>query len=574
MRTSYQPTTLVDLLCRRAIEQPDQLAYTFLADGAGDEARLTYSELDRQARSIAVLLQSLGVSGERVLLLYPPGLEYIAAFFGCLYAGAIAVPLYPPRHNRTLARILNVIEDAQPAITLTTSQILLRVSRLTAASGSLISMRWLAFDGETIGAEREWREPHLTGDSLAFLQYTSGSTGEPKGVMLNHQNLIHNSDLLSRFLESTPESYFVSWLPLYHDMGLIAAILQPLYVGFPCAFMSPASFLQRPARWLEAISRYKATISGAPNFAYDLCARKIGPDERAQLDLSGWRVAFNGAEPIFHETLERFTGAFADCGFLPETFYPCYGLAEATLFVSGGQVNKVPVVTKFQMDELGNYRAIPFDEGKSGDRMLVSSGAVSCGQRVAIVRPDRLTECPDGEVGEVWVSGPSIAKGYWRRQAETEQVFQAFLSGTGEGPFLRTGDLGFTLKGELFITGRLKDLIIIDGQNHYPQDLELTVERSHSAIRPGCCAAFSIEAGGREQLVVMAELDRRYRHLDSNEILKAVRQAIAEQHDLRLWRLSLIGTGEIPKTSSGKIQRQACRDNFLSMLAGESPQPA
>lgn len=574
MQTSYQPTTVVELLRRRAIEQPDQLAYTFLADGAGDEARLTYSELDRQARSIAVLLQWLGASGERVLLLYPPGLEYIAAFFGCLYAGAIAVPLYPPRQNRTLARILNVIKDAQPAITLTTSQILLRVSQLTAASGSLISMRWLVFDGETIGAEREWREPHLTGDSLAFLQYTSGSTGEPKGVMLNHQNLIHNSDLLSRFLESTPESYFVSWLPLYHDMGLIAAILQPLYVGFPCAFMSPVSFLQRPARWLEAISRYKATISGAPNFAYDLCARKISPDERAQLDLSDWRVAFNGAEPIFHETLERFTAAFADCGFRPETFYPCYGLAEASLFVSGGQVDKVPVVTRFQMDELGNYRAIPVDAGQSGDRMLVSSGAVSCGQRVAIVRPDQLTECPDGEVGEVWVSGPSIAKGYWRRQAETEQVFQAFLSGTGEGPFLRTGDLGFTLKGELFITGRLKDLIIIDGQNHYPQDLELTVEKSHSAIRPGCCAAFSIEAGGREQLVVMAELDRRYRHLDRNEILKAVRQAIAEQHDLQLWRLSLIGTGEVPKTSSGKIRRQACRDNFLSMLAGELPQPA
>jgi acyl-CoA synthetase (AMP-forming)/AMP-acid ligase II len=338
--------------------------------------------------------------------------------------------------------------------------------------------------------------------------------------------------------------------------------------------MSPVSFLQRPGRWLEAISRYKATISGAPNFAYDLCVRKIGPQERAQLDLSSWRVAFNGAEPIFHETMKRFAAAFADCGFRPESFCPCYGLAEATLFVSGAEADELPIVTAFQAADLENHRAIPVDAGRAGDRSLVSSGNVSSGQRVAIVQPDRLTECPDGEVGEVWVSGPSVARGYWRRQAETEQAFRAFLPATGEGPFLRTGDLGFTLKGELFITGRLKDMIIIDGQNHYPQDLELTVEKSHSAIRPGCCAAFSIEADGREELVVVAELDRQHRHLGRDVILKAVRQAIAEQHDLRLAHFSLLGPGEIPKTSSGKIRRRACRANFLSTLAGELPQPA
>jgi acyl-CoA synthetase (AMP-forming)/AMP-acid ligase II len=287
MQAPYQARTLVDLLCRRATEQPDRPAYTFLADGAGDEAMLTYAELDCRARSIAALLQSLGGSGERVLLLYPAGIGYIAAFFGCLYAGAIAVPIYPPRQNRTLTRISAIIKDAQPAIALTTSQVLSRVSHLPARSSGLNSMRWLALEGEAIGAEDEWREQPLTGDSLAFLQYTSGSTGEPKGVMLSHQNLIYNSGLLRHFFEYTPESYCVSWLPVYHDMGLIGGVLQPLYGGFPCAFMSPASFLQRPARWLEAISRYKATISGGPNFAYDICVRKVTPEQTATLS---WRL--------------------------------------------------------------------------------------------------------------------------------------------------------------------------------------------------------------------------------------------------------------------------------------------
>ena len=561
MKKSYQPTTLVDLLCRRAIEQPDRLAYTFLADGVGDEPRLTYSELDRRARSIAVLLQSLGVSGERVLLLYPPGLEYIAAFFGCLYAGAIAVPLYPPRHNRTMARILNVIKDAQPAIALTTSQILLRASRLTASSGGLISMRWLTFDDEAIGAEDEWREPHLEGDSLAFLQYTSGSTGEPKGVMLSHQNLIHNSDLLSRFLESTPESYFVSWLPLYHDMGLIAGILQPLYVGFPCAFMSPASFLQRPARWLEAISRYKATISGGPNFSYDLCVRKVSPEQKSTLDLSSWTSAFNGAEPIRAETLIRFAETFEPCGFRKQAFFACYGLAELTLVVSGGKNSDLPVIKYFQLQEIEKNRAVESVSQEGDTRRLVGCGRTLPGVRVIIVNPETLIECPPGEIGEVWVSGGSVAGGYWDLPAETARAFRAFTSDGLEGPFLRTGDLGLLLDGELFITGRLKDLIIIRGLNHYPQDIELTVERSHPSLRPGCGAAFSVEIGGEERLAVAQEIDRARE--DVGVIIEQIRRRVADEHELQVFAVAILRAGSLPKTSSGKVQRQTCRSAFL-----------
>jgi len=561
MRSPYQSTTLVELLSRRAIEQPDRPAYVFLADGEGDEVRLTYAELDRLARSIAALLQSLGGNGERVLLLYPAGIEYIAAFFGCLYAGAIAVPVYPPRQNRTLARISAIIQDAQPAVALTTSQVLSRISHLLTPTGGLNTMRWLAFEGEAIGAEDEWREPPLTEDSLAFLQYTSGSTGEPKGVMLSHRNLIHNSRLLSRFFEYTPESYCVSWLPVYHDMGLIGGVLQPLYGGFPCAFMSPVNFLRRPARWLEAISRYKATISGGPNFAYDLCVRKVSPEQTATLDLSNWSTAYSGAEPVRAETLKRFAEAFAPCGFRKQAFFACYGLAESTLIVSGSKNSDPPVVKQFQRQELERNRAIESVSEDGNTLRLVGCGRNLPDTRVIIVNPETLSECSPGEIGEVWVSGGSVARGYWNLPDETARTFRAYTSDTLEGPFLRTGDLGMLLNGELFITGRLKDLIIIRGLNHYPQDIELTVERSHPSLRPGCGAAFSVEVGGEERLVVAQEIDRALE--DHDAIIEEIRRCVVEEHELQLFAVVLIRTGSLPKTSSGKVRRRVCRSAFL-----------
>jgi len=562
MQVTYQPTTLVALLCRRAIEQPHRLAFTFLADGENEESRLTYDDLDRRARSVAALLQSLGAAGERVLLLYPPGPDYIAAFFGCLYAGAVAVPVYPPRQNKTMSRIAAIVEDARPAVALTTSRILSRMPPLLESANDLNSMRWVPFEGEADRARFEWREQAITSDSLAFLQYTSGSTGVPKGVMLSHRNLLHNSALLRHSFEYTSESYCVSWLPIYHDMGLIGGVLQPLYGGFPCALMSPVSFLQRPLRWLEAISRYKATISGGPNFAYELCVRKIGPEQISTLDLSSWNTAFNGAEPIRAETIDRFAEAFGPCGFRKQAFYACYGLAETTLIVSGSMNSDLPVIKRFRIGELENNRGIESASEDEDVRRLVGCGQNLLDTRVIIVNPETLTRCSPEEVGEVWVSGGSVARGYWNHAGETSHTFRAFTSDTLEGPFLRTGDLGLLQGGELFITGRLKDLIIIRGLNHYPQDIELTIERSHPSLRPGCGSAFSVEVSGEERLVAVQEIDRN--RGDSEAIIDRIRRTVAEEHELQLFAVVLIRPGSLPKTSSGKIQRRACRTAFLN----------
>jgi amino acid adenylation domain-containing protein len=455
-------------------------------------------------------------------------------------------------------------KDAQPLIGLTTSQILPVVTGLSEQAPEFQSMRWLTTDTIASSMGSGWQQPAISSETLAFLQYTSGSTADPKGVMLTHGNLLHNFRLIHRYFENTPSSRGVIWLPPYHDMGLIGGILQPLYSGLPVILMSPLAFLQRPLRWLQAISRLKATVSGGPNFAYDLCVRKITPEQRATLDLSSWQVAFSGAEPIRAETLERFTETFAPCGFRREAFYPCYGLAEATLIVAGGQKSAPPVVRAFEERALQHNRVIEVLSGHEAARTLVGCGRTLLDQRIVIVDPKSLTKSPAGEVGEIWVSGSSIAQGYWNQPEANERTFQAHLANRGEGPFLRTGDLGFILDDELFITGRLKDLIIIRGRNYYPQDIELTVEQSHLALRPGCGAAFSIEVENSERLVVVQEVERQYRNLDVNAVIAAIRQAVSEQHELQVYCVVLIKTGYIPKTSSGKIQRHVCRDRFLA----------
>lgn len=558
--------TLVELLRMRAQEKPDELLYSFLGNREEESAQLTYTELDCQARALGNVLQKHNAQGERILLLYPPGLEFIAAFFGCLYAGAVAVPAYPPYLNRNLSRLQVIVADAQAAVALTTSKILQGMEPFLREVPLLKNLHWLATD-KIVDAttENDWKEPAVVGDTLALLQYTSGSTAKPKGVMLSHGNLLHNSSLIYCSFECSPEHRGVSWLPPYHDMGLIGGILQPLYGGGPTILMSPLSFLQRPLRWLQAISNCKgrATISGGPDFAYELCARKIKPEQKATLDLSDWSVAFIGAEPIREETLRRFAEAFKACGFRPESFYPCYGLAEATLMVSGGLKAAPPVVKMFDATALENNQVVEvFDDN---NRVLVGCGTAMPDQEIRIVNPDSRGQRAPNEVGEVWVSGPSVARGYWNQPEESESTFRARLAGSsGEGPYLRTGDLGFLQDAELFITGRLKDLIIIDGRNHYPQDIELTVEQSHPAIRPGGCVAFSVDLDNREQLVILAEVERHYRDLNRAETIDTVRQAVAENHDLRTYAVCLLKTGSIPKTSSGKIQRHACRTNFLT----------
>jgi acyl-CoA synthetase (AMP-forming)/AMP-acid ligase II/aryl carrier-like protein len=559
------PSTLVDLLRWRAQHQPDQRIYTFLVDGATEEVCLTYAELDRQAHAIAMQLRDLAAVGTRALLLYPPGLDYIAAFFGCLYAGVVAIPAYPPdpaRLTRTLPRLNAVVQDARPALLLTTASILALSEALIAHAPDLRALRWLATDMLVPSSEAAWQE--LSGATMALLQYTSGSTAAPKGVMLSHSNLLHNSALIARGFGHTSESRGVIWLPPYHDMGLIGGILQPLYANFPVTLMSPLDFLQRPVGWLQAITRYGATTSGGPNFAYDLCVRKVTPEQRASLDLSSWTVAFNGAEPVRSETLDRFAATFAPCGFRRAAFYSCYGLAEATLIVTGGSVDVPPIVHTFAGDALEQNRVVVAPTEVDGARALVSVGRCLPDQQIVIVDSDCGRLCSPDRVGEIWLAGPGVALGYWNRSVETQQTFRAVLADTGAGSFLRTGDLGFVYDGELFVTGRLKDLIIIRGRNHYPQDIELTVERSHAALRPGAVAAFAVEIAGEERLVVVQEIARRARQVPIAEVVRAIRQAVAAAHEVPVYAVALLKPGSIPKTASGKIQRHTCRLGFLA----------
>ncbi|MBD2453057.1 amino acid adenylation domain-containing protein [Nostoc sp. FACHB-87] len=554
--------TVVELLGWRSSTQGNQDIFTFLLDGETEQARLTYQELDRLARRTAAQLQAMGLVGERALLLYPAGLDFLIAFFGCLYAGVVAVTAYPPRNQRNTPRIQAIAQDAQAAIALTTTDILPTVQSLISQRTDLGSLQWLTTDNIAPGIEDNWQKPHIDQDSLAFLQYTSGSTGTPKGVMISHRNLLHNAQTTRQFMEHSPASKFVTWLPMYHDMGLIGGILQPLYGGFPCIIMPPAAFLQRPYRWLQAISHYRGTTSGGPNFAYDLCVQKITPEQKATLDLSSWSVAFNGAEPIRYDTLERFAEAFAECGFRKEAFYPCYGMAETTLMVAGVQKAAPPKIKALQKSALASHQVVESSVvGGDDTSYFVSCGQIIPDQKVVITNPDTLKTCQPDEIGEIWVSGLSVGQGYWHRPAETAETFGAYLADTGEGPFLRTGDLGFLQDGELFITGRAKDLIIIRGRNLYPQDIELTAERSHSSLRPGANAAFTVLVNNEEKLVVVQELEFRAKP-NLETVINAIRQAVTEEHEIQVYAVVLIKPGTICKTSSGKIQRRATRAQF------------
>ncbi|AGA31109.1 hybrid non-ribosomal peptide synthetase/type I polyketide synthase [Singulisphaera acidiphila] len=561
------PSSFLDVLRWRALRQPEQTAFVFNGDGDKADLSLTYGELDRRARTLGGLLQERFPRGERALLVYPPGLEFLAAFFGCLYAGVVAVPVYPPRPNRPMPRLKAIVADCTPGAVLTTESLRSEAPRWFAQVPELQQPQWLATDLGLDSDDRladAWRDPGAGPATLAFLQYTSGSTAAAKGVMVSHGNLVRNSDLIGGCFASTEASRGVFWLPLHHDMGLIGGVLQTLHCGGTSTLMSPVAFLQRPFRWLQAISETRATISGGPNFAYDLCVRKVTDEQRASLDLSRWTVAFNGAEPVRAETLERFAEAFAPCGFRREAFLPCYGLAESTLLVSGGPAETRPVVVSLATAPLEQNQIVPAPTDKPGSRALVSSGRIPAGQVVAIVDPETCRRCAPDRVGEIWVSGPSVASGYWNQPEITKATFHATLADTGEGPFLRTGDLGFVNNGELIVTGRLKDLIIVRGRNVYPQDVERTVEQSHPALRPEGGAAFSVEIDGDEQLVVIHEVERQVKGNDVAEILLAIRRAVAEQHDLDVHAICLIKAGSLPKTSSGKVQRHASRALYLA----------
>jgi acyl-CoA synthetase (AMP-forming)/AMP-acid ligase II len=592
-----QATILNDLLRWRALHQAQRQAFIFLEHGEEDRERWTYADLDRKARTIAAQLQGMGAAGQRILLLYQPGLDFIAAFFGCLYAGSIAIPAPPPRFNKASSRLYSIIGDACPMAALTTSTLLPVIRRHTMEIPEASGMSCLATDSLPEDLARRWREPSLDSDTLAFFQYTSGSTSTPKGLMISHSNIMCNCEQVERELRHSDESVIVSWLPHFHDMGLIYGVLHGVYRGVPSYLMAPASFLQRPHRWLRAMSRFKGTHTAAPNFAYDLCVSKISPELRDNLDLSCWEVAVNGAEPVRAVTLLEFTEYFRPSGFRETAFCPAYGLAEATLKVTASRNGEAPTYCAVNPAALERDRAMEALEGQEGARVLVGCGRPMTDTQVMIVDPETSRLCPPDTVGEIWISGASVARGYWRRPDDNERAFGARLADTGDGPFLRSGDLGFIRDGQLYITGRIKDVIIVAGRNYYSHDIELTVEQSHAAIRKGCCAAFSVEADGGERAVVVAEVDRHFKPVkqengkkppdattpgrdgvgqpsrpdfngrppaDGDEIVKAIRKNVAESHELQLYKVILLKPGNVCKTSSGKVQRYACRNNFLA----------
>lgn len=548
--------SLVHSLAELAKTIPDSVAYTFLLDGDSEELDITYGELDLKARAVAARLQKTLQHGDRAALVYEPSIEYIAALVGCFYAGIIAVPVYPPdpmRIQRTVTRLKAILSDSQANAILTGPEEQRRFASLLEAN-YILDTTEIPTDEAT-----SFQPVEITPDTLAFLQYTSGSTGTPKGVMLTHSNLMFNFEHIRKFDED--DAVAVSWLPMYHDMGLIGLVLQALQSGRRTVLMSPLSFVKRPFHWLKAISKYRAYATSGPSFAYELCVQKISEEEMQQLDLSCWNLACNGAEPIRVDTMQRFSEKFAACGFKSEAFYPCYGLAEATLIVSGGEKADEPIIKHFDAKELDKNRVVEVAADDQNSRAIVGCGKSVDEQLISIVDPESHQVCAEGEVGEIWVQGPGVAQGYWDKKQESKETFNAYVSDTADGPFLRTGDLGFLQGEELFVTGRIKDLIIIRGRNHYPQDIERTVENCHKSLRRDHGAAFAIDVNGEEKLVVVQGVVRPQK-LDLDNLFSEIKASLLHEHELSPHSIVLVKCGEIPRTSSGKIQRRGCKQLF------------
>jgi acyl-CoA synthetase (AMP-forming)/AMP-acid ligase II len=554
--------SVVSWLQTRVERREHAIAFTYLDRGEQDEAHLTWVELDRRARAIAAALRERMAPGDRAILIYPTGLDFIEAFWGCLYAGIVAVPVPEPFHSKQIARYGAILADAGTHRILTSAA---AESTLKQWFGSDDRLEWVATDRIRSEWADRWRFPTLSGEDLAFIQYTSGSTGLPRGVMVTQGNLLANCRMLTRWLGAREDTVFVNWLPLFHDMGLVGKLSTASYAGARCIMMPPFAFLQKPIRWLAAISRYGAEISGSPDFGFALAARKVLPEQRESLDLSRWRMAPNGSEPVRASTLYRFFEVFRDCGFRWESFRPSFGMAETTLFVSGSRGESGPTIRQLAAEAYAHRRLVPVRYGEPAVT-VVGCGETDHGDQVVrIVNPETRVEVAADEVGEIWIAGSHVAAGYWNKPEETVATFGAHIEGTGEGPFFRTGDMGYLHDGQLSIAGRIKDLIIIDGNNHYPQDIELTVENAHPSIRKGASAAFSVDGGDRERLVVIAEVDLQPGSPVTRDDLEAtLRRAISDEHGIRLEEAVLLRRSMVHKTSSGKIARSACRAAYLS----------
>ena len=551
-------TNLVDRLRYWRSAKPDELAFRFLVDGDSDAISLTYSQLDERVRACAAKLTAMGLSGQRALLMYPSGIEFIVALFGCHYAGVTPVPAYPPRRNRNMGRISAIADDAQTAVALTVAEVIERREKLAGDCQSLLDQPWLAT--ETIPQELagDWVKPSIQPDDVAVLQYTSGSTGSPKGVMLTHQNVMANCRYITTAFQIEKGESGGSWLPLYHDMGLVGGVINPLYVGVCSTIMSPVHFLTKPIRWLRMISDYKIQVSGGPNFAYALCTEKVNDEECADLDLSNWKLAFNGAEPIRADLLEKFSRKFEKSGFRHDAHYPCYGMAETTLLVTGGDRYVAPQIRHFDKDDLAEHKVTAVAADAPNAKQLVGCGKAVLDEEVIIVHPDSRIRLEEDQIGEIWIRSGSVGAGYLNKPDVSQETFQAELVDAPGRHYLRTGDLGFIDQGELFVAGRLKDMIIIRGVNRYPQDIESTVEQASPRLKAGGAAAFAVEAWDREKLIIVCEVERGP---DStwDEELQQIRAQVTEEHDLPPDEVVLVRSGSVPKTSSGKVQRHACR---------------
>lgn len=557
-------TNLVDRLRYWTDAQPDDIAFRYLTYGGTLTDQLTYGRLDLLARSIAAQLVAMGMKGQRALLMYPPGLEFVAAFFGCHYAGVTPVPAYPPRRNRNMGRINAISEDAQAAVALTIDDVIRRSDGMLDDSPSLRRIPWLATENVPIELASDWVRPKIKGDDLALIQYTSGSTGSPKGVMLTHDNIIANCRMITWAFDMERGAEACSWLPLYHDMGLVGGVLNPLYFGTTNTLMSPVAFLARPIRWLRTISKYNSQVAGAPNFAYSLCVEKVDLADCEGIDLSNWKLAFNGAEPVRADVLRKFSEKFKSLGFDHRAHYPCYGMAESTLLITGGNRKNEPVIRHFDKNDLAEHRVTEVESDNENGHPLVGCGRALPNEKMVIVHPETYRPLASDQIGEVWVSSPSVGAGYWNKHQATQDTFKAKVNDPEDDrEYLRTGDLGFMADdGELFITGRLKDMIIVRGVNRYPQDIEATVERCDDRLRSGGAAAFAIEHWDREHLVVVAEVERK-RNVDLSGLLDKMRAAITTEHDLPPDAVVLVRQGSVPKTSSGKVQRHACRRHYM-----------
>jgi acyl-CoA synthetase (AMP-forming)/AMP-acid ligase II len=559
-QTTSTVTTLVELARRRAQNTPDELIYAYSHTPKQDSDLMTYAQLDARAAALAAHLQAICEPGARVILLLEAGLDFVVSFFACLYAGLIAVPV-PVRPRLLIRDIEHVAMDSGASAVVSSRTLPVLIEE--GSSGLLRRLPEVLVHAISGAAPDQWQPPQIRFDNIAFLQYTSGSTGSPKAVLVGHGNLIDNLGFIHQKFRINTDSRAVIWLPPYHDMGLIGGILSPLYSGFPVLLMSSLTMIHNPLNWLKAIAQFRGTISGGPNFGYELCLRRCTSEAVSGLDLSSWSVAFVGAEPVRPHVLKSFAECFAPAGFKPESFFPVYGMAESTLLISAGEVGAGAKIFHLDREDLKKHKATITTPGAEHSIRFVGCGSQGSNNSIHVVDPDTLELCPEMQVGEIWLQGPSVAQGYWCNKDATNATFAATLKGGSPEKYLRTSDLGFLMNGELVVTGRLKDVIIIRGRNYYPEDLEATVQESHPSFKAGKSVVFTIGDYGEELIVIQEARPNLLKEGTLPDLQVAIRQAISVQHGLEARQIRFVAPGSILRTTSGKLRRRATKELFV-----------